>query len=93
MSLITYTFLNSKWSILSQAALISASVIEAISFKMTGLKIIIYLGYFSVDYFFIDADLIKQHFCQRLMQIFLKRILSKRLYLKLNLLVLLLAFV
>ena len=65
MSSVTYTLLDGEWPILSQAAPIPASVIEAVSSEITGLKFTTYLGYFSVGYFFIDADLIEQHSCQR----------------------------
>lgn len=67
MSSTLYTLLSTAQSTagLKQADPVSATLIENISAQMTGKALSDNLGYFSLGFFYIDAELLEQHPTQR----------------------------
>ena|SRR5271168_3973450 len=60
-----YKLLEGNWPILEPVSAVSASVIEAIASEGLGSSITSNIKYLSLGYFYIDAELVEQHPCQR----------------------------
>ena len=60
-----YKLLEGSWPILEPVSAVSASVIEAIASEGLGSSITSNIKYLSLGYFYIDAELVEQHPCQR----------------------------
>jgi hypothetical protein len=61
----TYDNFEGEWPVLGLARQVPASITKAISSAGNGSAISQNLGYFSLGYFFINADLIEPHITQR----------------------------